>query len=672
MRLLPTWWKPPAWRLQPWLALFIFLFGFSMLMSSGHPYSSDEETMLAVAESLWLRGSFALEPDFLMNYAVGTDPEGPRYSRYGPGQSLLLLPFVALGSTLAQFAPEYATGLVMRLWVMLLPALLTAATAALLAAWIQSLGYSVRIALTVGLIYGLGSLALPFSRTLFAEPTVTMLLVLCCYALHRPEQRWWVVAGVAAATAISVKAQTLLALPVVALYALAVSWQNLSGPTWRVFIGRTLLGTLGALPIMLLYGLYNTLLFGHPLRTGYGGLDPGEHMNIAWQEGLYGLTLSSGKSLFLYAPCLLLGMVGLLMRRRQQGRESLLAVMMLVVHLAFYARIDFWHGDGSWGPRYMLVVVPFLLLPAAGLLDWLARPRQWLYRRLATFVLLLSFSIQLLPILANLNTYLQLANQYSRHFEPAASPLIGHWRLFQQRLDSWMLRLTPEPGMALLRHGFSYSEGDRSRGELLPRWSYADAEIYLYPARLDQPLNGLLRVNDHRPWPLERANFTLLLDGQPLEGVERLDRDGSQISWELRFQLPPERLSRELRLALRSDTWNPARDTADNPRDEDLALQVEALSFAQDGVTLELRESLPVPQPGRDRRSLWLWYYDPPNRHLLDHWLWFLLVAHLPRSLLITQVGFYGILGLTTLWLGWRGLGLSLGRRSGSTTETAS
>jgi hypothetical protein len=47
-------------------------------------------------------------------------------------------------------------------------------------------------------------------------------------------------------------------------------------------------------------------------------------------------------------------------------------------------------------------------------------------------------------------------------------------------------------------------------------------------------------------------------------------------------------------------------------------------------------------------------------------------VAHLPRSVLITQVGFYGILGLTTLWLGWRGLGPSLGRRPSTTTETAS
>lgn len=163
-----------TWRgLRPGVALFLFLFGWLLLLSSGHTYTSDEETMLAVAQSLVARGSFALEPDFLMNYGAG-GTDGQRYSRYGPGQSVLLVPFVVLGETLAATGPDFARSFIVRLWVALLPALVTAATGAVLYAWVRAMGYRVRIALAIGLLYGTTSLAMPYSRTLFAEPTATL------------------------------------------------------------------------------------------------------------------------------------------------------------------------------------------------------------------------------------------------------------------------------------------------------------------------------------------------------------------------------------------------------------------------------------------------------------------------------------------------------------------
>src|SRR5207249_2027296 len=108
-------------------------------------------------------------------------------------------------------------------------------------------------------------------------------------------------------------------------------------------------------------------------------------------------------------------------------------------------------------------------------------------------------------------------------FVPAASPIIAHARLWADRAAEWWLHVAaPQPGTAVLRDGFSFSEGDRSRGELLPRWTRADGRIQLYPAA-DAPLEGRIVVADHRPWPLPRANFTLLLDGQPLANVQRMD-----------------------------------------------------------------------------------------------------------------------------------------------------
>lgn len=644
-----------TWRgLRPGVALFLFLFGWLLLLSSGHTYTSDEETMLAVAQSLVARGSFALEPDFLMNYGAG-GTDGQRYSRYGPGQSVLLVPFVVLGETLAATGPDFARSFIVRLWVALLPALVTAATGAVLYAWVRAMGYRVRIALAIGLLYGTTSLAMPYSRTLFAEPTATLFLVLGGYGIRRATWPWWLVAGAAAAAALAVKVQVALALPVLAVYALLVSWQGVSAATLRAVLGRGIAGVAGAMPLIGLYLLYNNALFGNPFTSGYGSLDPTAELGVAWYEGLHGLLTSSGKGLLIFSPVVLLGLVGIPMQWRQQWRESVLAVLMLLIHLAFYMRLNYWHGDGSWGPRYMVFVVPFLMLPAAGLLAWLATQRKPALNVLAGTVVILSLAVQLLPILANMNTYMQLSDQYTRFFTPAASPIVGHWQLFNARLEAWLVRYLPPTNTAVLRDGFSYSEGDRKQGELLPRWTYGDAEVWLYPDPT-RPLDGRIVVGDHRPWPLERAQFELLLDGQPLASVQRTDLTGEQIMWELAFTLPPEYLHTGTRLTLHSDTWNPTRATTDNPRNEDLGLLLEHLSLTQGDTTLTLREALPIPSVKRGRRDLWLWYYDTPNQHLLDHWLWYITVTGMPTAPMLLHIALYGGLGLAALGLGGRGV----------------
>lgn len=366
------------------VALFALLLGWYVLTMSGHTYASDEETVLAAGQSLVSTGSFAISPDeaFLMNVNTGVD--GRRYSRYGPLQSVLSVPFIAAGDALALVVPGY-NELVLRLAVLLLPAIATAATAWLLMLWVAELGFSVRIGVLVGLLFGLTSLAWPHSRTFFGEQLATFFLTLCGYGLRRNTRLWWALAGAAAVGALATKVQTGLALPVLALYALAVCWQGNRQEFARALGGRLLFGLLGlALPFGLLLA-YNTLIFGAPTNSGYGSVGAqavAQHGN--WRTGLYGLTISTGKGLLFYAPSLLLGLIGLGARPRQQWRESMLAALMLISHLAFYSNVDYWHGDGAWGPRYMVFVLPFVYLPAAGLLAALsARARLALGRNRA-------------------------------------------------------------------------------------------------------------------------------------------------------------------------------------------------------------------------------------------------------------------------------------------------
>jgi hypothetical protein len=304
----------------------------------------------------------------------------------------------------------------------------------------------------------------------------------------------------------------------------------------------------------------------------------------------------------------------------------------------------------------MVVTLPFLYLPAAGLLSVLAAWRNRVLHGLAGALVLASFLVQWLPILVNFNTYIQLRDEYERLFVPAASPLVGHARLWLERADEWRLRIAPPDGVVVLREGFSYSEGDRTQGDVLPRWTYADARMHVYPFSTDGPLYGRLVVGDHRPWPLERAQFGLLLNGEPLTDVQRVDLTGEQIVWELRFRLAPEQVARAAVLNLHSDTWNPTRATEENPRNEELGLLLQSVELSQLGRPLELRESLPIPRPTSDRRGLWLWYYDTPNHHLFDVWLWYVWVADLPAGTVVLLVGVIGLPALAAFAVGLRGV----------------
>ena len=287
-----------------------------------------------------------------------------------------------------------------------------------------------------------------------------------------------------------------------------------------------------------------------------------------------------------------------------------------------------------------------------------ARARGW--RIAAGGLALASFAVQLLPLLVSFDVYLQISDPAERYFTPAASPIVAQLRIWAGRTrEYWWRAAGGPPGTALLVKDFSYSEGDRSKGELLPRWTYADATVQLNPAG-EGGLDGTLWVADHRPWPLARANFELRLNNAPLPGVERTNTDGDPIRWTLRFRLTPEQLGRGARLQLHSDTWNPTRDTQDNPRNEDLGLLVEKIELRQGGQPLALREALPIPPPRMNRRAFWLWTQDVPNHHLFDLWEWYVLASGMPSGAAALLLALLGLPALALAIGGARGLRATL------------
>lgn len=99
---------------------------------------------------------------------------------------------------------------------------------------------------------------------------------------------------------------------------------------------------------------------GRYLPVGFGNPFP---------TALHGFLFSPGHSVFIYTPLLLLLPWMLPHLARTRRREAALILALTSSYLLFYASFEYWHGLYFLGPRYLMPVVPFLLLPLAGWLD---------------------------------------------------------------------------------------------------------------------------------------------------------------------------------------------------------------------------------------------------------------------------------------------------------------
>src|SRR5262249_12099042 len=118
------------------------------------------------------------------------------------------------------------------------------------------------------------------------------------------------------------------------------------------------------------HAVYNLARFGTPFETGYGAqASVGAFTTPLW-VGVYGLLLSSGKGAAWFAPALWLAPAGVaaMVRSRQhsdaarKGDDARRAAWAIVAAwaaaLLVYGRFQHWGGDGSWGPRYLVPLLP--------------------------------------------------------------------------------------------------------------------------------------------------------------------------------------------------------------------------------------------------------------------------------------------------------------------------
>ena len=425
--------------------LLLLLTGIYAILAGGHLYSTDEETMFAATQSLVDRRDVALgvNDGNLALLAARGGREGVLVAGTGIGQSLAGVPFYLAGTAFAALTavgPSWVE-FTQRVFIGWTNSLVTAVGVVLLYLIARTLGARWAHAVALALVYGLATMVLPHAKTFLSEPLATTLaLAATLFALRAGRDgalRDVAISGAFAGLGLFARTTSAIFAPVILAYVLW-RWRRREQASlrrrWSTVVAA--FGGGSALPL-LLYGLANWWRYGSPFDLGYQVVS----LDFPVLDGLRGLFLSPGKSLFLYAPVALLGLVAAPFVRRARRAEVAMLLGLGLGNALLFARFPHWHGDHAWGPRYLVMSLPFLALPAAMLL------RRTPWRRALALSAVLGIPAALLATVMSFNAYFYIVNksidpaappevtsEVARH-DPNWSPLLGHARALPDLLQ---------------------------------------------------------------------------------------------------------------------------------------------------------------------------------------------------------------------------------------------
>lgn len=378
------------------------------------------------AWSLATRGTFDVS-----RFAVATEkaagatralPDGRRVSIYPPGSAIAALPLIA---PLAMLADEPPKRTAMNRLGKLVAVLYVSGTVVLLQVSVRALAPTAVGAATLLAAAGtlLWSVA---SQSLWAHGPAAFFVCLAAYLLivrsPVPSPRGAILAGLALGMAFLIR-------PTSGLFAGASGVALLASKRARE---ATCFG-IGFGLCAALYVAYNQAWHGNLLVGGYAGSAP------AWTTppwiGIPGLLVAPSRGLLVYSPAFLLvpfgvrrilsSRAGLSAQQRAQLLGSALAAAGTVV---LYGRFRDWWGGWCFGPRYLIEVLPILVLVFAFAYQSVLEAWPRWGKRVAWALIALSVLVQSLGVFGHHSGWAERHAAGAGLFDPRDTQIESHAR----------------------------------------------------------------------------------------------------------------------------------------------------------------------------------------------------------------------------------------------------
>jgi hypothetical protein len=442
----------------------LFLFSIYLLSFSGRFHVMDELAVFTAGYNLARNGRADINQLIWTNHWTPNPPgvwgvDGNLYTKKPPGISFVSAPLIGLGGVIPGLSHVHVA--------LLTNTLVTAITAGLLFVWLFDLGFSRATASLASLGYGLCTIAWVYARMFWESSLLALVFLVAVWSTYRgvylaqAGRRWlWLLlCGIAVAIGLTLRFEAALIAVLFGIYLLA-SWPGADGRDESANTESLLITTRGIprsshpasrfwhlirllvvfLAPSLVIGLgllyFNFVRFGDPIETGYT-------QEILFHKpwvGAFGLLLSPGRGLFFYAPLMLLFFFGLRPAWHRLPRAYyLLIASTCLCYWLFYGSWFAWGGTWGWGPRFLLPIVPLLMVFVAEAVEWLIRRKPGLGSRLlwsgVGILALISLVVNLLGISVDFNEHFsRLGTNQDFVFNWAVFPPLAHWHILQEGL----------------------------------------------------------------------------------------------------------------------------------------------------------------------------------------------------------------------------------------------
>lgn len=370
---------------------FGFLVFFFSFFASGFFDSSDGFQYLTVARRIYYDHTIKLPEESFENgknihLNATVKSNGDRYPVTGLGYTLALLPAVAVEDfflDLAKIEPIKAFPLENDWPVLLFGSMVNSVFAALLVCifylFFKELGLNHNQSVFLSFILFVSSNLFVYAKHTFAHLMFTSFLFLTFYlvkAYSRAKNSlymYW--AGTSFGVVTIIYNQTFaLAAPALVIYYLLLTGLSLKKKYFIKTINNLCLGIVGYLPFLLIFQWFNSMksgVEGLGYIAKYAVSEFSEKL-YAYQylEGFWGMLFSPGRSIFIYSPTLLGIFIFWFKLKKQLMPELITGIILFFSYFWFIGTFVWgnnehsWHGELSWGPRYLLPTLPLLLLIA--------------------------------------------------------------------------------------------------------------------------------------------------------------------------------------------------------------------------------------------------------------------------------------------------------------------
>ena len=363
-----------------------------MLVYSGRVESGDALRFFDAVSSNVHHGDILLDESFWFVSNPNLSPDAtyplPSFNLEEPFKFALTIP-------LYQLADALALGQVHVVWFF--NVIVTALTGGVIFWYSLVLGYQERTAILATLIFGIGTMVIAYTKTMFHEPLVMLLLALTGVSIEWARQRrnlWAIVgllfAGVCIFAAFKTKPSSFLAIPALAILALPTI-NRIREQRW--FNGMAY-GLLIACLSIIFWAMSSEDVMDFLIDLAKPIIGFGDYQFA--RTAVYAYLMSPGGSIFGTSPILLLALPGFIGYLMRPNLRFVCAVIVLLAGYAFGHAIltqIHWFGGLSWPPRFLLPTIPFLTLGALPILESMINSKKWRIVWGIPFIILLIYSL---------------------------------------------------------------------------------------------------------------------------------------------------------------------------------------------------------------------------------------------------------------------------------------